>query len=167
MNSYLLFLICSAYCLPICTACAIVLVPKVQVPCAIVLKCWKCARGAKCNQKVPGNWNSASDSVQEFVNRKSDLPSTWILWLRKEKLKFLISLDDLIRRDAIRRLASSTARVTSVMATKHQWQSNKGSHPERKVQFFLTLFKRPLTPPPPFVWTSCGEFFWRNFNKSA
>ena len=24
----------------------------------------------------------------------------------------------------------------------------KGSHPERKVQFFLTLFKRPLTPPP-------------------
>ena len=24
---------------------------------------------------------------------------------------------------------------------------SKGSHPERKVQFFLTLFKRPLTPP--------------------
>ena len=24
----------------------------------------------------------------------------------------------------------------------------KGSHPFRKVQFFLTLFKRPLTPPP-------------------
>ena len=24
----------------------------------------------------------------------------------------------------------------------------KGSHPPRKVQFFLTLFKRPLTPPP-------------------
>ena len=24
----------------------------------------------------------------------------------------------------------------------------KGSHPEGKVQFFLTLFKRPLTPPP-------------------
>ena len=24
----------------------------------------------------------------------------------------------------------------------------KGSHHERKVQFFLTLFKRPLTPPP-------------------
>ena len=24
----------------------------------------------------------------------------------------------------------------------------KGSHPKRKVQFFLTLFKRPLTPPP-------------------
>ena len=30
---------------------------------------------------------------------------------------------------------------------------SKGSHPPRKVQFFLTLFKRPLTPPPPFVWT--------------
>ena len=27
-------------------------------------------------------------------------------------------------------------------------KSNKGSHPERKVQFFLTLFKRTLTPPP-------------------
>ena len=25
---------------------------------------------------------------------------------------------------------------------------NKGSHRIRKVQFFLTLFKRPLTPPP-------------------
>ena len=24
----------------------------------------------------------------------------------------------------------------------------KGSHPERKVQFFLTFFKKPLTPPP-------------------
>ena len=42
----------------------------------------------------------------------------------------------------------------------------KGSRHERKVQFFLTLFKRPLTPPP-FVWTLCGEFFWRNFSKSA
>ena len=29
--------------------------------------------------------------------------------------------------------------------------SYKGSRHERKVQFFLTLFKRPLTPPPPFV----------------
>ena len=27
---------------------------------------------------------------------------------------------------------------------------DKGSHPLRKVQFFLTLFKRPLTPPPLF-----------------
>ena len=27
---------------------------------------------------------------------------------------------------------------------------NKGSPPFRKVQFFLTLFKRPL-PPPPFI----------------
>ena len=33
----------------------------------------------------------------------------------------------------------------------------KGSRHVRKVQFFLTLFKRPLAPPP-FVWTSCGEF---------
>ena len=43
----------------------------------------------------------------------------------------------------------------------------KGSRHERKLQFFLTFFKRPLPPPPPFVWTLCGEFFWRNFNKSA
>ena len=38
----------------------------------------------------------------------------------------------------------------------------KGSHRVRKVQFFWTLFKRPLTPPP-FVWTSCGEFFLKEF----
>ena len=48
----------------------------------------------------------------------------------------------------------------------HQCYFDKGSRRVRKVQFFLTLFKRPLTPPP-FVWTSYGEFFWRNFNKSA
>ena len=42
----------------------------------------------------------------------------------------------------------------------------KGSLAVKKVQFFWTLFKKPLTPPP-FVWTLCGEFFWRNFNKSA
>ena len=28
------------------------------------------------------------------------------------------------------------------------WLFTKGCHPPRKVQFFLTLFKRPLTPPP-------------------
>ena len=28
------------------------------------------------------------------------------------------------------------------------YESPKGSHPLRKVQFFWTLFKRPLTPPP-------------------
>ena len=55
----------------------------------------------------------------------------------------------------------STAPSTNNM---HEQKLGKGSHPERKVQFFLTLFKRPLTPPP-FIWTLCGEFFWRNFNK--
>ena len=38
----------------------------------------------------------------------------------------------------------------------------KGSHPERKVKFFWTLFKRPLTPPP-FYLNICpilqGVFF--------
>jgi len=28
------------------------------------------------------------------------------------------------------------------------WSITKGSHPFKKVQFFWTLFKRPLTPPP-------------------
>ena len=38
----------------------------------------------------------------------------------------------------------STAPSTNNM---HEQKLGKGSHPERKVQFFLTLFKRPLTPP--------------------
>ena len=44
----------------------------------------------------------------------------------------------------------------------HVKHVSKGCHPERKVQFFLTLFKRPLTPPPPFIWTFvlfCGGCF--------
>ena len=43
---------------------------------------------------------------------------------------------------------------------------DKGSHPPRKVQFFLTLFKRPLTPPP-FYLNICpilqGVFFKTRF----
>ena len=43
---------------------------------------------------------------------------------------------------------------------------DKGSPPLRKVQFFLTLFKRPLTPPP-FYLNICpilqGVFFKRVF----
>ena len=42
----------------------------------------------------------------------------------------------------------------------------KGCHPPRKVQFFLTLFKRPLTPPPLYL-NICpilqGVFFERVF----
>ena len=42
----------------------------------------------------------------------------------------------------------------------------KGCHPERKVQFFWTLFKRPLTPPP-FYLNICpilqGVFFKTRF----
>ena len=44
---------------------------------------------------------------------------------------------------------------------------NKGSPPFRKVQFFLTLFKRPLTPPP-FYLNICpilqGVFFEHYMN---
>ena len=43
---------------------------------------------------------------------------------------------------------------------------NKGSRHERNVQFFWTLFKKPLTPPPSF-WTSCCKFFLMDFLKSA
>ena len=33
---------------------------------------------------------------------------------------------------------------------------------------FFNIVQKPFDPPPaPFVWTLCGEFFWRNFNKSA
>ena len=43
---------------------------------------------------------------------------------------------------------------------------SKGSHPEGKVQFFWTLFKRPLTPPP-FYLNICpilqGVFFKTRF----
>ena len=41
-------------------------------------------------------------------------------------------------------------------------QLHKGCHPFKKVQFFLTLFKRPFTPPP-FYLNICpilqGVFF--------
>ena len=38
---------------------------------------------------------------------------------------------------------------------------NKGSHPLRKVQFFLTLFERPLTWPPPLSF----EHYVVNFSE--
>ena len=60
----------------------------------------------------------------------------------------------------LKRFVSKCTRMTNC-------QLAKGSRHERKVQFFETLFKRALTPTPPFVWTLCGEFFWRNFNKCA
>ena len=52
----------------------------------------------------------------------------------------------------------SGVKVTSELWKVSNWQMLsskrcKGSHPLRKVQFFLTLFKRPLNPPPPFIWT--------------
>ena len=34
----------------------------------------------------------------------------------------------------------------------------KGSHPVPIVQFFLTLFRRPLTPPPRFEHLCCGLY---------
>ena len=44
--------------------------------------------------------------------------------------------------------------------------STKGCPHFKKVQFFWTLFKRPLTPPPPFIWTFvlfCGGYFLNAF----
>ena len=43
------------------------------------------------------------------------------------------------------------------------WKSSKGSHPERKVHFFLTLFKSPLTPPPPFRLNIMWSIFLKEF----
>ena len=42
-------------------------------------------------------------------------------------------------------------------------KSNKGSHPERKVQFFLTFFKNPLAPPPPFCLNNMWWIFLKGF----
>ena len=44
--------------------------------------------------------------------------------------------------------------------------NNKGCPHFKKVQFFWTLFKRPFTPPPPFIWTFvlfCGGYFLNAF----
>ena len=45
--------------------------------------------------------------------------------------------------------------VTTVLTTVHgmmlKMVLNKGCLAFKKVQFFLTLFKRPLAPPPPFI----------------
>ena len=47
------------------------------------------------------------------------------------------------------RLKVTIYRVSNDPNDQYQKISHyKGSHPLRKVQFFLTLFKRPLTPPP-------------------
>ena len=46
--------------------------------------------------------------------------------------------------------------IGQIMITKNCNNNNKGSHPERKVQYFWTLFKNPLTPHHPIVWTLCG-----------
>ena len=40
------------------------------------------------------------------------------------------------------------------------WAVNVGGCPNLRIMFFLTLFKKPLTPPPPSFWTF-GRFFWR------
>ena len=41
------------------------------------------------------------------------------------------------------------------------WHYNyKGSQLPPDPQFFWTLFKKPLTLPPPSFWTSCCKFFW-------
>ena len=51
-----------------------------------------------------------------------------------------------------------------------------GMPPFQKSAVFLNIVQKAFAPPLLFehlsyfaggVWTSCGEFFWRNFNKSA
>ena len=41
-----------------------------------------------------------------------------------------------------------TSKMTFCAYDRKKFDADKGSHPVRKVQFFLTLFKRPLIPPP-------------------
>ena len=36
-----------------------------------------------------------------------------------------------------------------------------------KCAVFFNIVQKAVAPPPPFIWALCGEFFWRNFNKSA
>ena len=50
----------------------------------------------------------------------------------------------------------------SELSWETDWR-NKGSHPFPIVQFFLTLFKQPLTPPPSF-WTCMLQFFLKCVN---
>ena len=44
-----------------------------------------------------------------------------------------------------------------------------GMPSDKKSAVFFNIVQKAFAPrpPPPFVWTLCGEFFWRNFNKSA
>ena len=35
----------------------------------------------------------------------------------------------------------------------------------KKSAVFFNIVQKAFDPPPPFVWTSCGEFFWRNLTK--
>ena len=49
-------------------------------------------------------------------------------------------------------------RLHIIRLVKCDWYVNKGSYPERKVQFFLTLFKRPL--PLPFCLNICQNLQW-------
>ena len=43
--------------------------------------------------------------------------------------------------------------VHCAQGTINLYAKGKGCPPFKKVQFFWTLFKRPLPPPPPFIWT--------------
>ena len=57
---------------------------------------------------------------------------------------------------------SNTIIILQTIILKHNIKFaniTKGSHPERKVHFFLTLFKRPLAPPPLSFEHHVGNFF--------
>ena len=72
----------------------------------------------------------------------------------------------LMRRFAdrfVRRKTFSTQLLKSDHREKdHIYWFDKGSLPVRKVQFFFNIVQKAFDPPP-FVWTSCGEFHVVNF----
>ena len=60
-------------------------------------------------------------------------------------------------RDTLQMLITLKAKELEEIKSHFEdgYHHHMGCHPPRKVQFFLTLFKRPLTPLPPLPFEQC------------